>query len=80
MATRIGPRMREVLRLADKPGGISIRIAAYAVSPFYSPCYGYPTVNRCIRAGLVAVGRPVESTSRRGLFISTLAEGVADGR
>jgi hypothetical protein len=69
--SRIGPCMAEVARLADRPGGIAVIDAAGRVGPHGSLCYGYQSVHRAIRAGLVVVGRAQEP-GRRGMILTTL--------
>lgn len=68
----IGKRMRDVQWYADQPGGIAIIDAARLVGPHGSLQYGYRTVNRAIKAGLVIVGRSQEKGGRRGRLISSL--------
>jgi hypothetical protein len=68
MSKRIGPKMRLVIRLASRPGGVFRIDAARDVGPHGSLCYGYQTVKRCIAQALVHTGY-VEG--RRGLCLTT---------
>jgi len=58
MATRIGPRMNEVLEHVKANPGCTKLSAALAVAPHGSTMYGYRTVDRAIRAGLIVAKRP----------------------
>ena len=52
---RVGPRMSEVVDLVEGTPGISMRQVALRVGPHGSTQYGYRTVHRVIKAGLVRV-------------------------
>lgn len=73
---RIGPKMAQVASLADQPGGIAVIDAAAHVAPNYRNgpilSFGYATVHRAIKAGLVVVGRTQEKGGRRGMLLTTL--------
>jgi hypothetical protein len=60
----IGPRMKDVLDIVMVRPGITRRQAAKWVGPHGSETYGYQTVNRAIRAGIV-VGRRI--SGQRGI-------------
>lgn len=63
---KIGPCMRYARQLASD-GGIAIIDAARRVGPHGSLCYGYASVNRAIKAGIVKVAPPLPG--RRGRTI-----------
>lgn len=50
---RVGPRMKDVVSFVEaNPGCVAMRVAQ-AVGPHGSLKYGYATVHRAIRAGVV---------------------------
>lgn len=54
---RIGPRMQEAAEFVrENPGCAKLPVAEY-VGPYGSRRYGYETVNRAIRAGLIRAER-----------------------
>lgn len=53
MARRVGPRMAEALEYVRRNPGTAILPVAEYVGPHGSRAYGYRTVHRCIRAGLI---------------------------
>jgi hypothetical protein len=50
---RIGPRMSQALEFIAATPGCTKMTVARIVGPHGSLAYGYKTVDRCIRAGLV---------------------------
>lgn len=54
---RIGPRMRAVRSMVERLGAVAVIDAAREVGPHGSLCYGYATVGRAIRAGMVRLDR-----------------------
>jgi hypothetical protein len=66
---RIGPRMLDAVRyVAAHPGCAILPVAEYC-GPFGSRKYGYQTVHRAIRAGLIVVAR-----AGRGRYSLTVVE------
>ena len=53
MAMRIGPRMSRVVDVVRSNPGCAKIVPARAVAPNGSLMYGYQSVNRAIRAGLI---------------------------
>lgn len=51
--TRIGPRMAEAVEFVRRNPGCAILPVARWVAPHGALCYGYRTVHRAIRAGLI---------------------------
>lgn len=64
---RIGPKMRRVAHLVYVHGRITLIDVARQVGPHGSLRYGYETIERAIRAGLVKTAPPMEE--RRGLSL-----------
>jgi hypothetical protein len=75
--TRIGPAMQHAVRYVHEIGGVAscALVVAEAVGPNGSRKYGYQTVDRCIRAGLLAVdpNHPAASTHGSGAIVLTEA-------
>jgi hypothetical protein len=61
---RIGPRMQAIVRILTSNGPMAIIDVAHRVGPHGSLCYGYATVNRALRAGIVVYGQALPG--RRG--------------
>lgn len=66
--TRIGPAMKAAVSVLDRSGGVLPNMCALAdrVGPNGSRKYGYETVYRCIRAGLIVIDSDHPNRSRRG--------------
>lgn len=64
---RVGPRMADVLRLV-RQGPRAVIDVARAVGPHGSLCYGYQTIRRAVRSGIVRYGPPLPG--RRGLSVA----------
>lgn len=64
MAKRIGPRMLDVVRFVANHQGCAKLPAAEYVGPNRSRQFGYRTVDRAIRAGLVQAERLANRTYR----------------
>ncbi len=64
---RIGCKMKAVESLALATNGIAVIDAARRVGPHGSLCYGYQTIRRAVKAGIVKYGPPLPG--RRGATI-----------
>lgn len=72
MATRIGRQMRMVAEMAARGPVARIDVAA-AVGPHSSLCYGYQTVQRAVRAGLVRLAAPLPGRRGATLVLASVA-------
>lgn len=68
--TRIGPKMSEVLSILARGPATRIDVAR-DVGPHGSLRYGYATIGRCLRAGLVRLTAPLPG--RKGMTLELVA-------
>lgn len=70
MSKRIGPRMRQAVNVLTLMEGASKADLARVVGPRGSLFYGYQTVNRAIKAGLIRAEQDPDHRGRYRLYVA----------